>query len=230
MRPSFSMSSPQTKLSKSPDLSPGGGFLLCRSEGWAGRPCLSPPAYQSPATFPATGNSPEFRRQTVSDSLFRGQPGGGLVLDVLISGKYHLVYGKYLEPYYLYLSAGLILASWLLALGVENAEVLCLGLVSVTVFMLVWPLFKVTGGILLQMAPSSIPSSAMAKCCRQIAALEDVLEVSEARFWELVPGHVVGSLSLRLKAGTDDRRVLQYVHGLYHDLGVRELTVQTDYT
>ncbi|KAJ8440513.1 hypothetical protein Cgig2_022954 [Carnegiea gigantea] len=70
----------------------GGGFLLCRSEGWAGRPCLSPPApsvpaYQSPATFPATGNLPEFRRQTVSDSLFRGQPGGGLGLDVLISGE-----------------------------------------------------------------------------------------------------------------------------------------------
>lgn len=126
-------------------------------------------------------------------------------------------------------SAGLILASWLLALGVQNAEVLCLGLVSVTVFMLVWPLFKVTGGILLQMAPSNIPSSAMAKSCRQIAALEDVSEVSEARFWELVPGHVVGSLSLQLKAGTDDKRVLQYVHGLYHDLGVQDLTVQTDY-
>lgn len=126
-------------------------------------------------------------------------------------------------------SAGLILASWLLALGVQNAEVLCLGLVSVTVFMLVWPLFKVTGGILLQMAPSNIPSSAMAKSCRQIAALEDVSEVSEARFWELVPGHVVGSLSLQLKAGTDDKRVLQHVHGLYHDLGVQDLTVQTDY-
>lgn len=125
-------------------------------------------------------------------------------------------------------SAGLILASWLLALGIQNAEVLCMGLVSVTVFMLVMPLFKATGGVLLQMAPPGIPSSAMSKCSRQIAALEEISEVSEARFWELVPGHVVGSLALQVKGGMDDRRVLQYVHGLYHDLGVRDLTVQTD--
>lgn len=53
-------------------------------------------------------------------------------------------------------------------LRVNNAEVLCLGLVSVTVFMLVMPLFKATGGILLQMAPPSIPSSALSKCFRQV--------------------------------------------------------------
>lgn len=51
---------------------------------------------------------------------------------------------------------------------VQNAEVLCLGMVSVAVFMLVMPLFKVTGGILLQMAPPSIPSSALSKCWRQV--------------------------------------------------------------
>ncbi|KAF8396049.1 hypothetical protein HHK36_017661 [Tetracentron sinense] len=126
-------------------------------------------------------------------------------------------------------SAGLILASWFLTLGVKNAEVLCLGLVSVTVFMLVMPLFRTTGGILLQMAPLSIPSSALSKCSRQIIARENVSEVSQARFWELVPGHVVGSLSLQVKKGADDHPILQYVHGLYHDLGVQDLTVQTDY-
>ncbi len=51
---------------------------------------------------------------------------------------------------------------------VQNAEVLCLGLVSVAVFMLVMPLFKATGGILLQMAPPSIPTSALSKCWRQV--------------------------------------------------------------
>ncbi|XP_078161989.1 cation efflux family protein isoform X2 [Carex rostrata] len=65
-------------------------------------------------------------------------------------------------------SAGLILASWLLTLGVENAEVLCLGIVSVTVFMLVLPLFKATGSILLQIAPSNIHPSAFNKCSRQL--------------------------------------------------------------
>ncbi|XP_059668520.1 metal tolerance protein C2 isoform X2 [Cornus florida] len=126
-------------------------------------------------------------------------------------------------------SAGLILASWLLTLGVKNAEVLCLGLVSVAVFMLVMPLFKTAGGVLLQMAPPSIPSSALSKCRRQVTSVEDVLEVSQARFWEVVPGHVVGSISLQVKKGIEDRQILQYVHSLYHDLGVQDLTVQTDY-
>ncbi|TYI98580.1 hypothetical protein E1A91_D01G224500v1 [Gossypium mustelinum] len=126
-------------------------------------------------------------------------------------------------------SAGLILASWFLSLGVNNAEVLCLGLVSVAVFMLVMPLFKASGGVLLQMAPPNISSSALAKCWWQIKSHEDVIEVSQARFWELVPGHVVGSLSLQVKKEMDDRRILEYVHNLYHELGIHDLTVQTDY-
>lgn len=32
----------------------------------------------------------------------------------------------------------------------------------------------------------------------QISAREDVLEVSQARFWELVPGRVIGSLSMQV--------------------------------
>ncbi|KAL3533942.1 hypothetical protein ACH5RR_007463 [Cinchona calisaya] len=127
-------------------------------------------------------------------------------------------------------SAGLILASWLLALGVKNAEVLCLGLVSVTVFMLVMPLFKATGGVLLEMTPPRIPPSALSKCRRQVTGLENISEVSQARFWELVPGHVIGSISLQVRKGIDDRPILQYVHNLYHDMGVQDLTVQVDYT
>lgn len=125
-------------------------------------------------------------------------------------------------------SAGLILASWLLSIGVQNAEVLCLGLVSVAVFMLVMPLFKASGGILLQMAPPSMPTTALSKCCRQITAREDVKEISQARLWELVPGHVIGSLSVQVKDGMSDQSLIQFVHGLYHDLGIQDLTVQVD--
>lgn len=124
-------------------------------------------------------------------------------------------------------SAGLILASWLLSLGVENAEVLCLGLVSCSIFMLAMPLFKTSSGILLQESPPSIHSSALAKCWRQVASLEDV-EVSEARFWEFVPGHVVGSVSLQVKEGVDEKAIVGFVRDLYHDLGVQDFTLQLD--
>uniref|UniRef100_A0A0A9E4N7 Uncharacterized protein n=1 Tax=Arundo donax TaxID=35708 RepID=A0A0A9E4N7_ARUDO len=94
--------------------------------------------------------------------------------------------------------------------------------------MLVLPLFKATGNILLQIAPGNVPPSAFLKCCRQITACEDVSEVCQGRLWELVPGHAVGSLSIRVKNGADDESVLEYVHGLYQDLGIQDLTVQTD--
>ncbi|PKU59570.1 Metal tolerance protein C2 [Dendrobium catenatum] len=126
-------------------------------------------------------------------------------------------------------SAGLVLASWLLSLGVENAEVLCLGLVSAAVFVVILPLFRATGGVLLQQVPANVPTSAFNKCLRQVAALEEVSEVTRSRFWELVPGRAVGSLSILVKGGENDHSVLHYVHELYHDLGIQDLTVQTDH-
>ncbi|PKU82061.1 Metal tolerance protein C2 [Dendrobium catenatum] len=126
-------------------------------------------------------------------------------------------------------SAGLVLASWLLSLGVENAEVLCLGLVSAAVFVVILPLFRATGGVLLQQVPANVPTSAFNKCLRQVTALEEVSEVTRSRFWELVPGRAVGSLSILVKGGENGHSVLHYVHELYHDLGIQDLTVQTDH-
>ncbi|GLT96199.1 hypothetical protein SLE2022_138420 [Rubroshorea leprosula] len=125
------------------------------------------------------------------------------------------------------LCAGLILVSWFLFLVVNNAEVLCVGLVSVAVFMLVMPLFKATVGVLPQMAPPNILSSALNKSRQQISSCEDVTEVSQAHFWELVPGHSIGSISLLVKKGMDDWPVLEIVHDLCHDLGTQQLAVQT---
>uniref|UniRef100_A0A2P2NYK5 Uncharacterized protein n=1 Tax=Rhizophora mucronata TaxID=61149 RepID=A0A2P2NYK5_RHIMU len=34
---------------------------------------------------------------------------------------------------------------------------------------------------------------------------------------------------MQVKKGMEDRAVLQFVHGLYHDMGIQDLTVQTDY-
>lgn len=34
----------------------------------------------------------------------------------------------------------------------------------------------------------------------------------------------------QVKEGVDDRPILQYVHDLYHELGIQDLTVQIDYT
>lgn len=124
-------------------------------------------------------------------------------------------------------SAGLILASWLLTLGVKNAETLCLGLVAVAVFLVVMPLFKAAAGVLSQMTPASISASVLHKCLRQVKALENVLE-SQARFWEMVPGFVVGTLVIKVRAGTNEQKLLKHVHSVYNDSGIKDLTVQID--
>lgn len=125
-------------------------------------------------------------------------------------------------------SAGLILASWLLTLGVKNAETLCLGLVAITVFFVVMPLFKATAGVLLQMSPMGMSASVLHKCLRQVMALEDVVDCLRARFWEMVPGFIVGTLLIQVKAGADEQNVLKHVHSIYNDIGIKDLTVEID--
>lgn len=100
---------------------------------------------------------------------------GILALDPWVIPSYLLIEDLLLQKH----TKALLLLLWFIYLlvfvlscfRVKNAEVLCLGLVSVTVFMLVMPLFKATGGVLLQMAPPSIPSSALSKCLRQVLTL-----------------------------------------------------------
>ncbi|GKV34547.1 hypothetical protein SLEP1_g42912 [Rubroshorea leprosula] len=70
-------------------------------------------------------------------------------------------------------------------------------------------------------------TTALSKCWQQITSCEDVTEVSQAHFWELVPGHAIGSISLLVKKQMDDRPVLEIVHNLFHNLGTQQLTVQT---
>uniref|UniRef100_A0A453T4T9 Secreted protein n=1 Tax=Aegilops tauschii subsp. strangulata TaxID=200361 RepID=A0A453T4T9_AEGTS len=59
--------------------------------------------------------------------------------------------------------------------------------------MLVVSLFKISGSILLQIAPWG--TFRMAINLQTSSACEDVSEVSQGRFWELVPGHAVGCFS-----------------------------------
>ncbi|KAG0565149.1 hypothetical protein KC19_8G168500 [Ceratodon purpureus] len=125
-------------------------------------------------------------------------------------------------------SAGVILASWLLSLGVTYAETLCLGLVSITIFYTAMPLFLASGGVLSQMAPSGTTAAALDKCLRQVRMLDDVVQCYNARFWDFVPGSIVGTLLMQVRKGADEQSILQTVHGIYNDIGVKDLTVEIE--
>ena len=51
---------------------------------------------------------------------------------------------------------------------VTYAETICLGLVSVAIFMTSMPLFQASGAMLSQMAPSGSSAAALNKCIRQV--------------------------------------------------------------
>eukprot|EP00850_Spirogloea_muscicola_P019447 SM000190S04883 [mRNA] locus=s190:111107:114584:- [translate_table: standard] len=125
-------------------------------------------------------------------------------------------------------SAGIILASWFLAVGFEYAETLCLGLVAAVILAMTLPLLKASGGLLLQMAPAGISETALNKCIREAGAAKGLMECYNARFWSMVPGRIIGTLALRVQEGTDEQAVLQHVHGIFNDVGVGNLTVQIE--
>ncbi|XP_073287364.1 metal tolerance protein C2-like [Primulina huaijiensis] len=75
------------------------------------------------------------------------------------------------------------------------------------------------------MASPSIPSSALIKCWRQVSSRNDIAEVSQTRFWELAPGHVVGFISLQM---INEMIVQHPSMSMACTLGIQDLTVQID--
>lgn len=78
-----------------------------------------------------------------------------------------------------------------------------------------------------QGVPRTVERLALAKCLRDAGAGEGVLEVREPRFWELRPGALVGTLTVRVGREADEQRALRHVHSVfYNNLGPLNLTVQ----
>jgi hypothetical protein len=109
---------------------------------------------------------------------------------------------------------------------VENAEVLCLGIVSVAVFMLVLPLFKATGNILLQIAPGNVAPSAFIKCGRQVNSTLVAIHFSHFR----TVGGVVSQLTWLLFSRLQLMRIsLSYARVDFGSLYLAMLSVASQF-
>lgn len=78
------------------------------------------------------------------------------------------------------------------------------------------------------MAPSGTTAAALNKCLRQVRMLDDVVQCYNARFWDLVPGSIVGTLLMQVREGADEQGILSTVHSIYNDIGVKDLTVEIE--
>ena len=88
----------------------------------------------------------------------------------------------------------------------------------------VWPDVRRTGECLLQAAPART-EHILQRALHEVTTVPGVLEVVASHFWENAPGECIGSVSLRMREGSDEQAVLKRVRALF--LGsVSELTVQ----
>lgn len=91
------------------------------------------------------------------------------------------------------------------------------------------PLFTATARILLQTVPAEL-APALARCRRQTAVLEGVLDIADEHFWAQAPGYVVGSLTLRVRPDiASELPLLRAAQRIYTASGVvQDLTVQVE--
>lgn len=66
-----------------------------------------------------------------------------------------------------------------------------------------WPYASAAATVLLHAAPEELLGP-FARCVRECAAVEGVLEVKEERLWSVAPGHPVASLTVRLRSDAEE--------------------------
>uniref|UniRef100_A0A0N5AKS1 Kinesin-associated protein 3 n=1 Tax=Syphacia muris TaxID=451379 RepID=A0A0N5AKS1_9BILA len=81
---------------------------------------------------------------------------------------------------------------------------------SICVFMTMWPLSKYTGRMLLQTSPPHIHNQ-IDRCISEASTIEGVLELRNAHFWQLDFSSMVGSIDVRVRRDADEQLILASV-------------------
>lgn len=88
------------------------------------------------------------------------------------------------------------------------------------------PLFRATGRILLQTTPVEL-APALARCKREVATIDGVLEANEEHFWSQSPGVVVGSICVRVRADASEQATIKTVQRIFAP-HIAHMTVQVE--
>lgn len=108
--------------------------------------------------------------------------------------------------------------------GISSA--IPMGISGVIIAFLVFPLFRVTGLILLQTSPSH-SQAIMQRHLREISAHHNVVEVILLNWWTLRPGNIVATLRVRVRKDADEHEILEFIDSLLSKC-VHQLTVQIE--
>jgi len=125
-------------------------------------------------------------------------------------------------------SVGVIISSLLISnFGWMAADPICSIFISVLIVLSIWPLLFDTMTMLMQRTPKEIEYE-LPTAYQRVSQLDGVYSVQDPHFWTLCSKNFVGTLRLLISPDADASSVLSQTHGIFNQIGVKQLYVQIE--
>ncbi|CAB0033584.1 unnamed protein product [Trichogramma brassicae] len=127
-------------------------------------------------------------------------------------------------------SVGVIISAILMQMfGWMIADPICSMIIAILIFISVLPLIQKSMIILMQRQPTEL-DHVLPQCYNRVTQLAGVYSVQEPHFWTLCSDIYVGCLKLEVARTVDPKYVIASTQSIFHAAGVKQLTVQLDYS
>lgn len=126
-------------------------------------------------------------------------------------------------------SVGVIISSGLIhQFGWMAADPICSLFIAVLITISVLPLLRDSVGVLMQRTPRQLEDQ-LPGCYQRVSQLEGVYSVQDPHFWTLCSEVYIGTIKVEVETKADTRYILSATHGIFNQIGVKQLYVQIDY-
>jgi zinc transporter 5/7 len=127
-------------------------------------------------------------------------------------------------------SVGVIVSSVLIKyFGWMMADPLCSMMIAILISLSIWPLLMDSMSVLMQRTPREIEYE-LPIAYQRVCQLDGVNSVQDPHFWTLCSKNFVGSMRVLVTPQADASVVLSQTHGIFNQIGVKQLYVQLERT
>jgi len=121
------------------------------------------------------------------------------------------------------IASSLVIKYW----GFMLADPICSMVISILISLSIWPLLLDSMSILMQRTPKEIEYD-LPIAYQKVSQIEGVFSVQDPHFWTLCSKNYCGSLRLLISPQGDASTILNQTHGIFNQLGVKQLYVQIE--
>jgi len=127
-------------------------------------------------------------------------------------------------------SVGVIVSSVLIKyFGWMMADPICSMMIAILISLSIWPLLLDSMSVLMQRTPREIEYE-LPIAYQRVCQLDGVNSVQDPHFWTLCSKNFVGSMRVLVTPTADASVVLSQTHGIFNQIGVKQLYVQLERT